>query len=161
MRRKDRELKDMADIMAIVERENVCTVAFHDEPCPYLIPMNYGACMENGKLVLYFHGAAEGTKLARMEKNPRVSYCIYGENVIRLDAETACKSATSFESVCGTGTAGIVEAGEKKKGLAVLMNHIGRSKGITYDETAFSDEAVNAITVWKIVTDTVTGKRHE
>ena len=43
MRRKDRELKDMADIVSIAKRETVCTVAFHDEPCPYLIPLNYGA----------------------------------------------------------------------------------------------------------------------
>ena len=43
MRRKDRELKDMADIVSIAKRENVCTVAFHDESCPYLIPLNYGA----------------------------------------------------------------------------------------------------------------------
>ena len=31
MRRSDRELKDMADIVAIAKRETVCTVAFHDE----------------------------------------------------------------------------------------------------------------------------------
>ena len=37
MRRSDRELKDMADIVAIAKRETVCTVAFHDESCPYLI----------------------------------------------------------------------------------------------------------------------------
>ena len=33
MRRSDRELKDMADIVAIAKRETVCTVAFHDESC--------------------------------------------------------------------------------------------------------------------------------
>ena len=49
MRRKDRELKDMADIVSIAKRETVCTVAFHDEPCPYLIPLNYGAEVEDGK----------------------------------------------------------------------------------------------------------------
>ena len=60
MRRKDRELKDMADIVSIAKRETVCTVAFHDESCPYLIPLNYGAEVEEGKLVLYFHAAKEG-----------------------------------------------------------------------------------------------------
>ena len=51
MRRSDRELKDMADIVAIAKRETVCTVAFHDESCPYLIPLNYGAEVErNGRL---------------------------------------------------------------------------------------------------------------
>ena len=67
MRRSDRELKDMADIVAIAKRETVCTVAFHDESCPYLIPLNYGAEVEEGKLVLYFHGAKEGTKIDKIK----------------------------------------------------------------------------------------------
>ncbi len=70
MRRKDRELKDMADIVSIAKRETVCTVAFHDEPCPYLIPLNYGAEVEDGKLILYFHGAKEGTNSTGSEKIP-------------------------------------------------------------------------------------------
>lgn len=83
MRRSDRELKDMADIVAIAKRETVCTVAFHDESCPYLIPLNYGAEVEEGKLVLYFHGAKEGTKIDKIRENPQVSYCIYGKNSLR------------------------------------------------------------------------------
>ena len=67
MRRSDRELKDMADIVAIAKRETVCTVAFHDESCPYLIPLNYGAEVEEGKLVLYFHGA-KGRRSIRSER---------------------------------------------------------------------------------------------
>ena len=89
MRRSDRELKDMADIVAIAKRETVCTVAFHDESCPYLIPLNYGAEVEEGKLVLYFHGAKEGTKIDKIRENPQVSYCIYGKNSLkRASAET-------------------------------------------------------------------------
>lgn len=88
MRRKDRELKDMADIVSIAKRETVCTVAFHDEPCPYLIPLNYGAEVEDGKLILYFHGAKEGTKLDRIRENPNVSYCIYGANVLTINYDT-------------------------------------------------------------------------
>ena len=70
MRRKDRELTDMTEIFEIVKRENVCTVAFCDEPFPYLIPLNYGARMEEGKLVLYFHGASQGTKLEQIKRIP-------------------------------------------------------------------------------------------
>lgn len=150
----------MADIVLIAKRENVCTVAFHDEPCPYLIPLNYGAEVEDGKLVLYFHGAKEGTKLDRIAANPHVSYCIYGGNVLKINYEEACRSTTSFESVCGSGTASLVEKMEEKKhALAVLMNQT--SKGQAFGEHSFPDAMVNAVTVWKIVTDTVTGKRHE
>ena len=61
MRRSDREITDMDRIMEIVRRQSVCCVAFQDTPCPYLIPMNYGEALENGRLTLYFHGAAVWT----------------------------------------------------------------------------------------------------
>jgi len=160
MRRKDRELKDMADIVAIAKRETVCTVAFHDEPCPYLIPLNYGAEVEDGKLVLYFHGAKEGTKIDRIKAAPHASYCIYGENVLKINYDTACKSTTSFESICGDGIASIVEnIDEKRKALALLMNQVSPKK--TFDVNSFPEAMVNAVTVWKITTENVTGKRHE
>ena len=93
MRRSDRELKDMADIVAIAKRETVCTVAFHDESCPYLIPLNYGAEVEEGKLVLYFHGAKEGTKIDKIRENPQVSYCIYGKNSLEIDYDASRRQA--------------------------------------------------------------------
>ncbi len=161
MRRKDRELTDMAEIFEIVKRETVCTVAFCDEPFPYLVPLNYGARMEDGKLVLYFHGAAQGTKLELLKKNPHVSFSIYGGNKMKLVKEHACKSSTSFESVCGSGNAKIIGEPEKKReGLAVIMNHIGAPEGISYDKAAFSEQETQAVAVWKITVDTVTGKRH-
>lgn len=160
MRRSDRELTDMADIVAIAKRETVCTVAFHDESCPYLIPLNYGAEVEEGKLVLYFHGAKEGTKIDKIRENPQVSYCIYGKNSLEIDYDAACKSTTSFESICGNGTAYFVEdLTSKKKALASLMNQMSQKKA--FEENAFAEAMVNAVTVWKIVTENVTGKRHE
>ena len=81
MRRSDRELKDMADIVAIAKRETVCTVAFHDESCPYLIPLNYGAEVEEGKLVLYFHGAKEGTKIDKIRENSALLSFTWSPNV--------------------------------------------------------------------------------
>ena len=160
MRRSDRELKDMADIVATAKRETVRTVAFHDESCPYLIPLNYGAEVEEGKLVLYFHGAKEGTKIDKIRENPQVSYCIYGKNSLKIDYDAACKSTTSFESICGNGTAYFVEdLTSKKKALASLMNQMSQKKA--FEENSFAEAMVNAVTVWKIVTENVTGKRHE
>lgn len=161
MRRKDREITDMARIMEIVRQEDVCCVAFQNEPCPYLIPLNYGAQMEEGKLVLYFHGAAEGTKLEMMKRNPNVSFTIFGNNKIILETEPACKSTTSFDSVCGNGRAEILPEEEKKKGLAVLMNHMSRDGGAVFNEGSFPDAAVRSTTVWKITAEYVVGKHHD
>jgi len=161
MRRKDREITDMNRIMEILKNEDVCCVAFQDEPFPYLIPMNYGAQMEDGKLVLYFHGAAAGTKLEMIKKNPNVSFTVFGNNRITVDMEAACKSTTSFDSVCGSGRAVIVPEEEKRKGLAVLMNHMSRTDNKAFDETSFPDGAVSGTAVWKIVVENVVGKHHD
>ena len=40
------------------------------------------------------------------------------------------------------------------------MNHIGAPEGVSYDEADFSEQETQAVTVWKITADTVTGKRH-
>lgn len=161
MRRKDREITDMAEIFEIVKRETVCTVAFCEEPFPYLLPLNYGARMEEGRLVLYFHGAAQGTKLELLKKNPHVSFSIFGGNKMKLVREHACKSSTSFESVCGSGDAEMIGEPEKKReGLAVIMNHIGALEGISYDEAGFLEQEIQAVAVWKITAGTVTGKHH-
>ena len=116
MRRSDREITDMDRIMEIVRRQGVCCVAFQDTPCPYLIPMNYGAALENGRLTLYFHGAAVGTKLDRLNADPHVSFTIVGGSQVSLNFEEACRSTAGFDSVCGTGTAELVPAEEKRPG---------------------------------------------
>lgn len=161
MRRKDREITDMNRIMEILKKEDVCCVAFQDEPYPYLIPLNYGAQMEDGKPVLYFHGAAAGTKLEMIKRNPHVSFTVFGNNRITVYADMACKSTTSFDSVCGSGRAVIVAEDEKRKGLAVLMNHMNRTAETLFDETSFPEGAVSGTAVWKIVVDTVVGKHHD
>ena len=65
-----------------------------------------------------------------------------------------------FESICGNGTAYFVEdLTSKKKALASLMNQMSQKKA--FEENSFAEAMVNAVTVWKIVTENVTGKRHE
>lgn len=161
MRRKDREITDLTEIMKIISRENICSVAFCDEVYPYLIPVNYGAQLEDGKIVLYFHGAAEGTKLECLKKDPHVSYTVFSNVDLRLYPDDACKASTGFESVCGSGIAKLVGPDDRKRALAVLMNHIGRPQGMSFDENSFPDARVAPVQVWKIVTEKVTGKRHE
>ena len=173
MRRSDREITDMDRIMEIVRRQSVCCVAFQDTPCPYLIPMNYGAVLENGKLVLYFHGAAVGTKLDRLKADPHVSFTIVGGSRVSPNADEACKSTAGFDSVCGTGTAKIVPENEKRRGLAVLMNHAAECGRLTeenggpereapyFSESSFSDQAADAVIVWRITAAAVTGKHHD
>ena len=81
---------------------------------------------------------------------------------IHLDQETALPFFLQLLKVsCGSGTAVLLEGEEKRKGLAVLMNHLGRGEGARFNEDSFPEKEVERIAVWKIITETVTGKRHE
>lgn len=39
------------------------------------------------------------------------------------------------------------------------MNQVSPKK--VFDENSFDDARVNAVTIWKVITENVTGKRHE
>ena len=69
MRRSDREVTKFSDIIAIIEKCDVCRLALNDEDYPYILPLNFGINItEDNNLELYFHGASEGTKLKLIAK---------------------------------------------------------------------------------------------
>ena len=63
MRRKDREIENQNEIMEIIKRCRVCSLAFSGEDYPYVIPINFGVGAKDGKTVFYFHGAGKAPSL--------------------------------------------------------------------------------------------------
>ena len=58
MRRSDREITKFSEIIAIIEKCDVCRLALNDEDYPYILPLNFGINItEDNNLELYFHGA--------------------------------------------------------------------------------------------------------
>ena len=62
MRRADREMKDINEIIKVMEKCDTCRLALNDEEYPYILPLNFGMEIIEGKIILYFHGATEGKK---------------------------------------------------------------------------------------------------
>ena len=62
MRRNDREVTDINEIMEIIADCDVCRLALNDDEYPYIIPLNFGAELVDGKVTLYFHSALKGKK---------------------------------------------------------------------------------------------------
>ncbi|MBR7165685.1 MAG: pyridoxamine 5'-phosphate oxidase family protein, partial [Clostridia bacterium] len=50
MTRREREVTDPAAILGILDRAKIVHVGMVDEGEPYIVPMNYGYTMEEGKL---------------------------------------------------------------------------------------------------------------
>ena len=60
MRRKDREVTDIEKIKEILDACKVSRIGLMDQGKVYIVPMNHGYSLEDGRLVLYYHGAREG-----------------------------------------------------------------------------------------------------
>lgn len=156
MRRSDREITELDEILDIIRRCEVCHLALSGE-YPYAVPLNFGFCHENGVLTLYFHGAAEGEKLDRIQNDPRAGFSLETGIGVRT-SETPCGCTTSFESVIGFGRASVVtDRAEQKKGLALLLRHYG----FEGDDPMFDEQILERTAVFKLTAERFTAKRHE
>ena len=137
MRKREREITDETMIRDILDRAQVIHLGLSDEGQPYVVPMNYGYVLEDGKLTFYLHGALEGYKYEVMGKNPRISFSIECD-VKLFEGRVACQYGTVYSSIMGKGTAVLVEdIEEKKQAMSVLMK-TQTGKDFTFDEKLVS-----------------------
>lgn len=87
MRRSDREITDFQELITVMRGCDVCRLALHDEPYPYILPLNFGLEVDGEAVRLYFHGANTGTKYDLIAKI-RTSHS-------RWTAATSSSSTTS------------------------------------------------------------------
>lgn len=155
MRRKDREVTEVSEKLAIIDQCKVCRIALEDKEGLYIVPMNYGYVYENEELVLYFHSAKEGRKIDAIKENSNAAFemdCQHG----LIAGDTACEYGYRYKSVIGKGTAAFIEdTEEKKKALSAIMKHQ------TGEDFTFEDRMLNAVAVFKITADNFTGKDHK
>ena len=164
MRRKDREVKDLDEIIDILSRSEVLHLALVSEGKPYSVPVNFGYILteENGerKLSVYFHGAGEGQKLEAIRQNPNVSFCTETGSEVS-GSEEACSWTCFYESVIGFGTAAILDdKKERSKGLDAIMLHNGYKLPSGVKIIAYNAMALAKTAVVKIDVSEITGKRH-
>lgn len=153
MRRKDREITSQEEQMKIWRACKVCRLAMVDGNRPYVVPVNFGAAVEDGKIVLYIHGAKEGRKLDILREAPAV--CVEADLEYGLTpGKTACGYGYAFASVIGEGKAEILEdPSEKAHGLSVLME---QQTGKAF---FFTKEQAEAVAVLRISLESCTGKQ--
>jgi len=153
MRRADREVKDINEILRIVDKAKVLHLGLFDDDYPYIVPMHYGYEYKGGNLIFYMHGAKEGHKLDLIRNNPNV--CIELECDIELVSgdDIPCKYGSTFASIIGRGYAEILKhIKEKIVGLKLLMmNQTGR-------EFEIDEKMANTVEVIKVTVHSFTAK---
>lgn len=154
MRRTDREVRDFALILDILNRCDTMRLGMNGGGYPYIVPMTFGCAEEDGHIAVYFHCAGDGRKWQILQSDPRV--CIEADLYYQV-AKTGDGGITArYESVIGTGNAVRLETqAEKVAALKCMLTH--------YKESGFpvtSCKGLPQVEVFRVVLDEVTAKRN-
>ena len=152
MTRRERQVTDINEIVKILDTAKVLRLGLCDGDEPYVVPMNYGYEMEEGKLTVYLHGARRGKKIDMMRKNPNVFFELDCD-ITPFEGDVACRYGITYSSVMGKGKAVIIEdIEEKKHGLSVLM------KTQTGKDFEFENKMAEVVSVIRIDVTEYTAK---
>ena len=144
MTKRERQVTDPQQIREILDTAQVVHLGLCVDNEPYVVPMNYGYTMEDGKLTLYLHSAVRGKKLDMIRANPKVFFEMDCDRK-PFEGNLPCQYGLSYSSLMGRGTAHIVEdVEEKKKAMSILM------KTQTDKDFSFEDRLVSIVTVIRI-----------
>ena len=153
MRKKDREIKDAKELKEILQKADVCRIAFAVDGTPYIVTMNFGYSWKDN-LILYFHCAKEGKKLELMKRNNMVCFEMDVDHEL-VQSENACDWGMKYRSIVGVGLLeSITDEEERKMGLDYIMGHYGFSGNRGYGE-----KALNLTEVLRLTTTKFTGKK--
>ena len=152
MTKREFQITDEAKIREILDTAKVLHLGLAVDNEPYVVPMNYGYCMEEGRLTLYLHSAVKGKKLDMVQANPRVFFELDCDRM-PFEGKVPCQYGLVYSSVMGRGTASIVEdVEEKKQAMSLLM------KTQTGKDFSFEDRLVSIVSVIRIDVTEYTAK---
>ena len=152
MTRREFEVTDPEVIRDILDSSSYLHLGLVDEGMPYVVPMNYGYTLEEGKLTLYLHSAVKGYKLDVIAKNPTCCFEMeYG--VEPFVGKIPCQYGITYYSLMGRGKAVMVEDVEEKiRAMSLLM------KTQTGKDYEFNERLVSIVSVIRIDVSEYTAK---
>ena len=152
MTKRENQITDPAEIRRILDAAKVLRLGIAVDNVPYIVPMNYGYTLEQGKLTFYLHSAVKGNKLDLLRKNPEVCFeldCNYQP----FEGVLPCQYGLSYSAISGRGKAVIVEdVAEKEAAMSILM------KTQTGKDFEFNERLVSIVSVIRLDVSEYTAK---
>lgn len=150
MRRKEKEINDMAVISQIINKCQVCRLGLSQDDVPYIIPVSFGY----DGTTLFFHSAKDGKKVDILSVNNKVCFEFESGVEIIIDETKPCNWSFSFQSVIGFGKAEELSSPEDKiQGLKHILTQYSDKKW------SFDNLPLDGLRVWAINIDSITGKQ--
>ncbi len=149
---RESKIENLEEMEDIINKADVCHVAFVDGDKPYVLPFNFAY---DNKTV-YLHCAPEGKKIEIIKSNNNV--CIsfdIDHELFHRDKEVACSYGMKFRSVIVTGKiVEIEDYNEKVISFNILMTKY-TGKAFSYNAPA-----INNVKVFKVEIEEMTGKKY-
>jgi nitroimidazol reductase NimA-like FMN-containing flavoprotein (pyridoxamine 5'-phosphate oxidase superfamily) len=154
LRRKEQEIKDTAELKAILAKTQYVTVAMCRGDEPYLVTLSHGYDEKHN--AIYFHCAFEGKKIDILKANNRV----WGQAIVdRGYVQGKCDHL--FSSVQFSGRVSFVEnQAEKHRALAVMIGQLEREPEQVM-AAQVTDAALAKTCIGRIDIEYLSGKRSE
>ena len=151
MRRKDREVTDLKQMLEIMDACQIVRIGLADGMYPYIVPLNFGYTVEGAQVTLYIHGAMAGRKYELLRKNRACSFEM--DIPLELDCMDELKDVTMrYKSLMGTATVELLEGKEREDALDhVLMGRYEQTRHFDYDRSVIPRTAVFKLTVQEMV----------
>jgi len=151
MNRKDREITDVKDIVAILQEGKYAVISMCRDNEPYIVTLNYGY----DKNALYFHNALKGLKIDFIKSNPNVCATVIEDRGYIMD-----ECAHAYRSVVFWGKMSIVEdIVEKKHAMEILLNHLEDNPGIIKERSLKDDKVYSELGILRLDIMEITGKK--
>ena len=150
--KRESRVTDPTEIIRILDTAKVLHLGLSVNDEPYVVPMNYGYTMEDGKLTLYLHSAVRGKKLDMIQANSKVFFELDCDQM-PFEGRVPCQYGMVYSSIMGRGTATLVEDPEAKmQAMSILM------KTQTGKDFTFNERLVSIVTVIRIDVQEYTAK---
>lgn len=151
--RSDREIKDPAEIKAVLKAGKFASIAMVSGDEPYVVTLNYG--YDEADHALYFHAALKGHKLDCLEKNNRVC-----ATIILDGGYEQGKCEHHYTSLVIRGTMDVVRDLEvKKRAMKALIWHLEKDPQPVYDRNMKSDASYDRVNMICLKIEDISGKK--
>ena len=157
MRRKDREVTDYSKMLEMVSGCDCCRLGLIDDEGAYMVPLNFGWEDDNGKLILYFHGAPEGKKIDLIKKQSTASFEMDCKHEL-VENAVGCSYTFNFLSVMGHGKISFITELEDKYHA---FRQIFKSYTDKEEDLPMMEKAVAATAVIKMEVTDWSAKEHQ
>ncbi|MDE7354396.1 MAG: pyridoxamine 5'-phosphate oxidase family protein [Acetatifactor sp.] len=155
MRRAEREVTELDQMLEIMERCDCCRLGLGDGDSVYIVPLNFGWREAEGKVTLFFHGAEDGKKMELLNALPRAGFEMDTAHEL-VKHTSACGYTFRYQSIIGRGRVTLVEdSAEKLSGLQCILAHYGGG-----EKQDFAEEMVKRTAVIKLEVEEWSCKSH-